>query len=50
MERYGDFLQGLVDAVEGDMQVVRRRVIRFYGAGADTARDGPAEKTFEGRE
>jgi hypothetical protein len=50
LERNRTFLKGLVEAGESEMEAVRRQAVRFYGAGEDTVQDGPAEKSFEGRE
>jgi hypothetical protein len=43
LKRYRDFLQGLVERGAGEMEAVRRRVIRFYGAADDTVANTPAK-------
>ena len=50
LKRYEDFIQGLLDAGEAELALVRRRAIQFYEAAKDTVRGAMAEKSFGRRE
>ena len=50
LERYDGFLRGLLDGGEVEMEVVRRKFLCLHGEREDTNRNGPGEKSFEGRE
>ncbi len=50
LKQYRGFVQGLLDASEVEMEVVRRKFLCFHGEREETSRNGHGEKPFEGRE